>query len=158
MQQLLPKLFLCALLIPAVAPAGDFNNLVNEFSRQTGAQQTKIPFFGLARFIVAVGHPAGTSELNLAIFENVHGRQLEFINTAESLVKGKGWNRIVRVRSNKGRGEATYIYMRPEGDRLRMLITTISDGEAVFVELRIKPDALDKFVSEHRGHRNGFAG
>ena len=69
----LSTILLLAVSVPALVPASDFNSLVREFSRQTGVHQTKIPFFGLARFVVAVSHPAGTSELKLAIFENVNG-------------------------------------------------------------------------------------
>jgi hypothetical protein len=140
---------LFAIALPTLAPAADFNRLVHEFSRQTGAHQTWIPFFGLARFAVAVAHPAGTSDLKLAVFEHVNGRQREFIQTADSLVSDTGWKRIVRVRSSKG--EATNIYTMPEGDKLRMLVTTVDDGDAVFVEVRIKPDELIKFVDEHHG-------
>lgn len=149
----LSTILLLAVSVPALVPASDFNSLVREFSRQTGVHQTKIPFFGLARFVVAVSHPAGTSELKLAIFENVNGRQRDFVNTAEELVKGEGWNRIVRVRSKKGR-EFTNIYTRPEGNRLGMLITTADDGDAVFLQVRIKPEELDKFIDEHRGERH----
>jgi len=146
----LATLLLLAVSIPTLVPAGDFNSLVREFSRQTGAHQTKIPFFGLARFVVAVSHPAGASELKLAIFENVNGRQGDFANTAEGLVKDERWNRIIRVRSKKGR-EFTNIYMRPEGNKLGMLVTTVDDGDAVFLQVCIKPEALDRFINEHRG-------
>src|ERR1700679_3062180 len=97
--KLVRRLILLAIWIPAVVPAGDFNGLVRAFSRQTGAQQTRIPFLGLARFVVAAAHPAGTSEFKLAVFENVQGRQSDFVNVADGLASGEGWNRIVRVRA-----------------------------------------------------------
>jgi len=147
----IPTLLLLAVSVPALVPAGDFNSLVREFSRQTGAQQTKIPFFGLARLVVAVSHPAGASELKLAIFDNVDSHQCNFVNTAEDLVKGEGWNRIIRVRSRKGQ-DFSNIYMRHEGNnKLGMLITTLNDGNAVFLQVRIKPEELDKFINDHRG-------
>jgi hypothetical protein len=150
--KLLRRLTLLTIWIPAVLPAGDFNGLVREFSRQTGAQQTRIPFLGLARFVVAAAHPAGTSELKLAVFEHVNGRQVDFVNVANGVASGEGWNRIVRVRSRNG--ESTNIYMQPDGNRVRMLVTTVDSGDAVFVEMRIKPEALAKFVDEHDGKRN----
>jgi hypothetical protein len=142
------KLALLVIGVPTLAVAGDFHRLVSEFSRQTGVHQTHIPFLGLARFIVATAHPAGTSEFRMAVFENVHGRQRDFVTTADGLVREKGWNRIVRVRSNKG--ESTNIYMQPEGQKLRMLVTAIDDGDAVFIEMRIKPEQLEAFVDKHR--------
>lgn len=125
---LLPRLLLLMMCAAAVAPAGDFSSLVREFSRQTGARETKIPFFGLARFVVAVAHPAGASDLKLAIFENVNGRQRDFMNTAEGIVNSYSWKRIVRVRSRNG--EATNIYAMPEGNHLRMLVATVDNGDA----------------------------
>jgi hypothetical protein len=150
--KLLPQLALLMIALPVLAPAADFNRLVHEFSRQTGVHQTWIPFFGLARFAIAVAHPAGASDLKLAVFENVHGRQRELISATDNLVSGTGWKPIVRVRSSKG--EATNIYTMPEGNKLRMLVTTIDDGDAVFIELRIRPEELIKFVDEHRNQHH----
>jgi hypothetical protein len=149
--KLLRRLILLTIWLPAILPAGDFNGLVREFSRQTGAQQTRIPFLGLARFVVATAHPAGTSEFRLAVFEHVNGRQTDFANVADGVVNGEGWKRIVRVRSKNG--ESTNIYMQPDGKRVRMLVATVDSGDAVFVEMRVKPEALIKFVDEHDGKR-----
>src|ERR1700683_4986531 len=62
-------LLLTALLAPAMQ-AGDFDTLVARFSHESGATRTHIPFFWVARAVVAVAHPAGASELNLAVFEH----------------------------------------------------------------------------------------
>ena len=150
---LLPKLFLLVVGAASAAPAGDFNSLVREFSRQTGAHETKIPFFGLARFVVSVSRPVGASDLKLAVFENVNGRQGDFMSKAEGIVNSDAWKRIVRVRSRGG--EATNIYAMQEGKRLRMLVATVDKGDAVFLEVRIKPEELARFVDEHKGtHHN----
>jgi hypothetical protein len=149
--KLLRRLLMLTIWIPAVLPAADFNGFVREFSRQTGAHQVYIPFFGLARFVVAVAHPAGTSDLKLAVFEHVDARPLEFVRTADSLASSAGWNRIVRVRNRNG--EATNIYTLRDGKRLRMLIANLDNNDATFVELRIKPEELMKFVDEHDGKR-----
>jgi hypothetical protein len=52
------------------------------------------------------------------------------------------------VQSRKG--ESTSIYTREEGSRLRVLIATVDYENATFIEMRIKPQALMKFVDEHR--------
>ncbi len=138
---------LLALCIPAVLPASEFDALVREFSRQTGSEQTRIPFFGLARFVVAVSHPAGTSDLKLAVFEHPNVLPGDFASVTDRVVGG-AWNRIVRVQSKKG--ESTNIYTRRDGNHLRMLVATVNNDDAVFVELRIRPQELMKFVDEHR--------
>lgn len=147
----LRRFVLVMVCLPVLVPAADFSGLVREFSRQTGAQQLHIPFFGLARFVVAVAHPAGTSGLQLAVFEHVDGRQISFASVADGVASGGGWKRIVRVREKKG--EFTNIYMQPDGCSVRMLVATVDSGEAVFVELRMKPEAVMKFVDEHGGKR-----
>jgi hypothetical protein len=143
-------LTLFSVLMPGVLAAGEFEGLVKEFSRQTGSQEMHIPFFGLARFVVAVAHPAGTSDLKLAVFEHPNVGPFDFGKVADGIV-GRGWNRIVRVRSRKG--ESTNIYTRQDGSRLRLLLATVDRDDATFVEMRIRPEALMKFVDDHRGRR-----
>lgn len=126
-------------------PAGDFEWLVREFSRESGAQQLHIPFFGLVRFAVGVTHPAGTSELKLAVFENTDLEAPRFSHLTDA-VAGSDWKPMVRVRS---RHESTNIYARQSGKQLRLLIATLDDHDATFVQVRIKPEELMKFVDEH---------
>ena len=132
--------------LPLASPASEFDWLVREFSRESGAKQTRIPFFGLARFAVAVAHPAGTSELKLAIFEHTNLESGKFSQLIDA-VAGRDWKPMVRVRSRKG--EATNIYGESEGKNLRLLITSLDHEEATFVEVRIRPEELMKFLDEH---------
>ena len=143
---------LCAFLglvlcTSSTLPASEFDWMVREFSRETGAQPMHIPFFGLARFVVAVGHPAGTSELRLAIFEHANLEPARFSDMTD-MATGGAWRPMVRVRSRDG--ESTNIYAQGDKDNLRLLITTLErDGEATFVQVRVKPATLMKFVDEH---------
>jgi hypothetical protein len=89
---------LLALCLPVLLAASAFDTLVREFSRQTGSEQTRIPFFGLARLVVAVSHPAGTSDLKLAVFEHPNVLARDFGRVTDQ-VAGDGWKRIVRVQS-----------------------------------------------------------
>src|SRR3954465_3840834 len=93
--------------LPFTLPASEFDWLVREFSRQSSAKPVHIPFFGLARFVVAVGHPAGTRDLHLAGVEDVELESARFSQLTDELV-GPAWKPIVRVRSRKG--ESTNIY------------------------------------------------
>ena len=142
-------------LLPIQLPANDFDWLVREFSRESGAKQMHIPFLGFARFVVSVGHPAGTTDFRLAIFERGELESLRFSSLTDSTV-GSSWQPVIRVRSVKG--ESTNIYARPDRKRVGLLITALDGDTATFVQVQIKPDALIKFVDEHRGpDRNGFS-
>lgn len=135
---------------PAVMSASDFDWLVREFSRESGAKQVHVPFFGLARFVVAVGHPAGASDLRLAIFERGELESLRFSTLTDQTV-GSSWKPMLRVRSL--RGESTNIYVRQEKKHINLLITSLDGDEATFVQVRIQPEALIRFVDEHDGKR-----
>jgi len=137
------------LLLPATLPASEFDWLVREFSRESGLTETRIPFFGLARFAVAVAHPEGTSELKLAIFEHANLESTRFSQLTDEMVGGS-WKPVIRVRSRNG--ESTNIYLQEERQNLRVLITSLDHEDATFVQVRIKPESLMKFVDEHRGH------
>lgn len=149
MRRLLAILTLSAAL-PLALPASEFDWLVREFSRQSAAKPVHIPLFGLARFVVATGHPAGTSELHLAVFQDVELESERFSQVTDAVV-GAAWRPIVRVRSRDG--ESTNIYAQLNGKDLRVLLTALNDGEATFIELRVKPEALMKFVDEHESPR-----
>ena len=141
-------------LVPVQLPANDFDWLVREFSRESGAKQMHIPFMGFARFVVAVKHPAGTTDFRLAVFERGELESLRFSSLTDSTV-GISWKPMIRVRSL--RGESTNIYARPDRKNVGLLITALNGGTATFVQVQIKPDALIVFLDEHREpHRNGF--
>ncbi len=146
----------CAL--PVVLPAGEFNWLVREFSRESGAKPMRIPLFGVVRFAVRVAQPGGASELNLAVFEHVGLDPQRFSSMADEAIEGGGWKPMIRVRSRNG--ERTNIYAQVEdAQRLRLVIATLdgsadgslNDRDATFVEVQIRTQELMKFVDEHRG-------
>jgi hypothetical protein len=92
----LALLLASSLLMPPALPASEFDWLVREFSRESGAKAMHIPFLGLARFVVAAGHPAGTSELRLAVFEHANLESVRFSQLTDEMV-GSAWKLIVRA-------------------------------------------------------------
>jgi hypothetical protein len=146
MTRLIASLIIMAAL-PLALPASEFEGLVREFSRQSGAKQTNIPLFFLARLAVAVVRPAGTSDLKLAIFEHANFSSAAFSKITDSVV-GAPWKPMVRVRAR--RGESTNIYSQADGAKLRLLVVSLDHSDATFVEVRVRPEELMKFVDEHR--------
>jgi hypothetical protein len=147
----LPAILCLLTALPLSLPASEFDWLVREFSRQCAAKPMHIPLFGLARFAVSTAHPAGASELHLAVFENVEVESGRFSHMTDSVV-GAAWRPIVRVRSRNG--ESTNIYAQLNGKDLRVLLTVLDGREATFVQVRLKPEALMKFVDEHGSSRH----
>ncbi len=138
------------LVLPLALPANEFDWLVREFARESGTKPLHIPFFGLARFAVTVGHPAGASQLNLAVFENTNLDSSRFSAFTDGVV-GRAWRPLVRVRSRHG--ESTNIYAHGDAKQLHLLITTFDHGEATFVQVKIQPETLMKFIDEHQCRR-----
>jgi hypothetical protein len=153
--RLAPRVATCALLLAGllapVLQAGDFDTLVARFSHESGATRTHIPFFWVARAAVAVAHPAGTSELNLAIFEHTDFAPRRFRELTDDAVGGV-WKPLIRVCARSG--ESTNIYSRPAGRNLHLLLATLDHGGATFVELLVEPEALMTFLDEHGGSRH----
>ena len=127
--------------------AGEFDWMVREISRESGAKPIHIPFFGFSRFAVGVSHPAGAIDLHLAVFENVDLAPERFSTLIDSAA-GDLWRPMVRVRSR--RGESTTIYLRESCKDLRLLIGNFDGGDATLIQVRLKPEELMKFVDEHR--------
>jgi hypothetical protein len=132
--------------LPLASWGSEFNWLVREFSRQSGVEPIHIPLFGLVQFAVAVVQPAGTSELKLAVFEHVRLDPVRFKDMADNATGGL-WKPMIRVHSTNG--ESTNIYGQTEGQRLRLLIAALVNQDATFVQVRLKPEELMRFLDEH---------
>ena len=139
-------LCLALAIVPVCTPASDFDWLVREFARESGARQVHVPLFGLVRFAVAVAHPAGSSELKLAIFERCDFEASRFSTIVDSNL-GPSWKPIIRVRSRDG--ESTNIYERQFGKKLQLLIASLDGKDSTFVEVRVQPEALMRFIDDH---------
>src|SRR4051812_38366911 len=143
-------LAICALIVfvPLMLSASEFDWLVREFSRRSGARQAYIPLFGLVRSSLAVVHPAGAGQLRLAVFEHTDLESEEFSQLTDAVVVGHEWKPMVRVRSRNN--ESTNIYVQQQGRDLRLLITSLDGGEATFVQVQIRPTQLIRFIDDHR--------
>ena len=137
-------------IFASLLPAGEFDWMVRQVSRESGVQPLHIPFFGLARFVVAVGHPAGATDLHLAVFENTEIAPEHFAKIIDSAA-GASWKPMIRVHSRNR--ESTNIYLQQAGKQVRLLIGTLERNEATLVEVRVKPEELIRFVDEHE-HRH----
>lgn len=131
--------------LPLASSASDFDWLVRDFARESGVQPLHIPMFGLVRFVVGMVQPAGASELNLAVFEHARCDPERFEKLADRAV-GPSWKPMIRVRSRNR--ETTEIYGQTREQRLQLLIANLDQEDAVFVEVRVKPQELMRFVDQ----------
>jgi hypothetical protein len=131
--------------MPTALQASEFDWIARNVERESGCKRTHIPFFGLARFVVAVGHPGGASELNLAVFESADIAPERFREIVDHSVGGS-WKPMVRV--SKRNGESTTIFAQADGRHIRMLIGTLEHGEATLVQARVNVGEFIRFVND----------
>jgi hypothetical protein len=143
--------FLAVLLLvstAALAGGGEFDRVVKAIESHYGTKRTHIPFMGVANLFLKVGHPAGTSSVKLAIFEDLRSSSedeypIELDRFMKESTAG-GMRPLIRVHSRNG--ESTYIYTGEAGKSTRMLIATFQRDEATVIEATVNVDTLVKLL------------
>jgi len=149
------KRALAALLLLAVALPlhADFGEIARAIDRHTGVKRQWIPFLGLARTVVRVIRPEGVHDFQLATFEGagkIDPRELRGI--VESKM-GAGFTPLVRAWSRRS-GEWSFIYVRPIGNRIELMVLAHDDEDTVLVRVDVDADVLAKELHEPRNvHR-----
>jgi hypothetical protein len=151
------------LLLAATTAFGadaEFDRIVKAIESHYGTQPMHIPFMGLADVIVKVAHPEGARGFKLAVFEDLKSapdsrdwvERDSFMNS----LSGPSLHPMVRVHSRRN-GEATYIFIGPQGKATRLLIATFERNEATVVEVKADVDTLLKSFEEpgSAGHTLG---
>lgn len=114
--------------------------------------RTWIPFLGLGRFFVRAIHPNGVHDFQLAVFEN-HRRDVDPL-ALEDLIRqgaGKDFSRLVRVRSNRRSRENVFIYARPRGRYIEMIVLVHERDETVLVRLVADAEVVAREFGAPRG-------
>jgi hypothetical protein len=149
-------LTLVVVLAPAGLRAGDreFKNVVDELSTEFHKEPMHIPFFGIAKLVTFVAHPAGAKQLDLAIFQDldVQDREGRNLGTAIRRAVGPQWKPFFQASSLRhGNNEHTFIYLREDsGSDWKLLLTTVGRDQAVVLELKMNPEALQRWINQPR--------
>lgn len=131
----------------------DFRDIVRAIADEYHTEPTHIPLMGLINTVAFVARPAGTKQLDIAVFENLNTQGREGARVAARIhqIVGASWKPFVEVRSTRNE-ETTLVYMRPEGHDCRLLVTSIERNEATVVELRLNPAALRRWLDNPAEH------
>lgn len=152
------KLLACSLVIflavllayPLIATAGDpqFDAIVHRIREHYHKGPNHL--MGLASFVANRVHPAGVKNIHIAVFEGLdssrHPAEKDF-DAFMQQTAGPEFRPMVRVISRRD-GEQTYIYTRPAGDDIEMLIVTLEANEATVVKTCLSPKAMDRWIEE----------
>jgi|SRR5579864_964140 len=138
-----------ALLACGAANAGghEFKDVVNAICEQFQTKPMHIPMMGLAKFVVKVAHPAGTKQLDLAIFENLDDSKGDGADLIDSirLAVGKDWKPFVQVRGEND--DNVLVYMAGKGADAKLLVVTAQHDETMVIEVRVSPEAMQKWMT-----------
>jgi hypothetical protein len=154
-----PRLLALFLAAAGAAYSADheFDRVVSAVETHYGVKRTHIPLMGLANFIVKVAHPAGTSGVKLAVFEDLPpapgGDDLADLDRFMDEVCAGRLHPMVVTRSRLA-GESTYILTGEVGKSTRMLIATFEPHEATVIEVTVNIETLLKMIgSPETAHR-----
>ncbi len=124
----------------------EFSDVVHAISDQLHARPTRIPFFGLVNFATFVAEPAGVKHIDFALFENLDLSGHAIRDIAETIrLANPDWLPFVRVQEH---GETVLVYMAQGRSDCRLLVVAVETGEATVVEVRLNPEALERWLRE----------
>ena len=139
-----------ALCVPAYAADREFKDVVAAISEEFQTKPMHIPMMGLVNGFLKVAHPAGTKQLDVAIFNDLDASQGSGRNLADSARRAVGrWMQPVvqdRQMSN-GQDLTTLVYMFEKGKDVNVLTVVVESSEVIVTEVRLNPEAMQKWTS-----------
>ena len=145
-----------AIALCATAAAGDreFDAIVRAVESRYETPPARIPFFGVANFFVKVARPAGTSDLKLAVFEDLRrpmfGEEEQFTTLVRDAL-GPEWHPFLRVHSRQD-NQWTCMYSSSSGGAWKLLLASLQRNEATVIRLRVNPKGMMNWVEKPRDH------
>lgn len=135
--------------IPAQAKPSEYDLLVRQLKTKYRAKKVRIPFMFLARAVVGIVRPAGVKSFSITLFKDLKISRENLDKEMRSALAnsfGPDWTPIFRVRSQKG--QQAYMYMREDGDKVRISLLTIDKEDAAIIRATFNPDKLIDFMND----------
>jgi hypothetical protein len=147
------RVLVALLLIAAAAPLhADFGSIERALTARLGAP-TYIPLLGLVRLGTRIVQPDGVHDFQLAVYEGprraLDGAEIERIVAREI---PRGFSPLVRTRSRNG--EWTFIYARPNGNRLEMFVIAHDGGDTTLVRVDVDAERVARNIGDARAMKN----
>jgi hypothetical protein len=151
-----PALFLLATLtlLPAIGCAAsnhDFDAVVSSVEHRYSVHAQRVPMMGFVSLCARVATGGGVKGMRIAEFD--HLAAITDTNELSRLVGdslGGEWQRFVTDR--QGNGNLSVIFVRPEGQAMRMLIADYEHGDLNVVRMELNGDQLSHWMNDPEGH------
>jgi hypothetical protein len=137
-----------ALLLATLPAQAGFNEIMGDLHARLGSSMT-IPMFGFVRTALRIGHFRGVHDLQLAVWEG-KGSQIapDELNQIVTKRMGRGYAPLVRVRSRHDR-EASFIYFKPHGELLDLIVLTNDGDDTVLVRVVVDPALIQQYLRDN---------
>lgn len=132
----------------------DFGNIVRYIESRYHVHRNYPFLMALAGTAAKAWPGTGVKDVKIALFEDQHLLQTASDRELDELVQAagnSGWQPLVKSFSRRS-GDHSYIYAKPEGRYLTLLIVNVEPSEAEVVQVKIDPKQLEGFLNEHNGH------
>lgn len=142
----------CGLGTCATANAADreFKDVVAAISEEFQTKPMHIPLMGLVNGVLKVAHPAGTKQLDVAIFEDLDASKGSGHNLAESVRSAVGrWMQpmVQDHEMRNGQDQTVLVYMFEKGKDVNVLTVVVERDQAIVTEVRLNPEVMSKWLS-----------
>jgi hypothetical protein len=143
-------LFAFTVFTPAMAgKPSEYKSIVRHLKTKYRAKKVKIPFMWLARFAVNVVRPAGVKSFSVTLFEDLKFSGETVGKEMQSVLKNSftaEWSSILRARTAEG--QQAYMYMREDGNNVRIALVTIDKENAAVIRATFSPERLADFMND----------
>lgn len=139
-----------ALCAPANAADREFKDVVSAICEEFQTKPMHIPMMGLVNSVLKVAHPAGTKQLDVAIFQDLDESKGSGRNLAESVRSAVGrWRQpMVQDREmREGQDQTVLVYMFEKGKDANVLTVVVERDEVIVTEVRLNPETISKWIS-----------
>lgn len=156
------RLALCAGVLLLWMGAGtafaedDFSNIVHHIESRYHAHRNFRFLMSFAGLTAKAWQGTGVKDVKIAFFEDQRVFQSTPDREIEELMQSlgdSGWQPMVKSVSRRD-AEHTYIYAKPLGKDLQVLVVNVEANEAVVVQVKLDSRKLDAFISDHSGGRH----
>jgi hypothetical protein len=150
------RLLAVLLVASAAGFAGDggFDYVVKAIESHYSVKRTHIPFMGVANFALKMKHPGGTSEFQMAVFQNLDSspayRDPADRDRLMRAVSGFGLHPVIVTHSRRD-AQSTYIFMADVGKSTVMLLATFQRDGATVIQVKADGSTLLKALEDPEG-------
>jgi len=143
-------------VIPLTSHASDLDKVVHAIERDFGVRHQHIPMLGFAMFVGRAASGFQMPGAKLAIFadQRLAQRSPEELQNSVKDALGPDWSPLVKSTLNHG-NEQNLIFVRPDNQKLQMMIATIERGEVSLVEVKVSESQMEKWINDEDNRVKG---